>query len=139
MCRVLLIIIVVTGPVNYTVDSVHIVWIIKDCLCVPWNIESVKLFQHLLEGKWLNSVVDGDDAGTCSLQEVHMTGFDEGGDAEFEVSSPLVGDWLGQYTEDWLVGLVSCVVAHLVHHWLTFSAAQVILSVTFYTTNKLEW
>ena len=73
------------------------------------------------------------------LQEVHMTGFDEGGDAEFEVSSPLVGDWLGQYTEDWLVGLVSCVVAHLVHHWLTFSAAQVILSVTFYTTNKLEW
>lgn len=113
----LLIIIVVTGPVDHTVHCVHVVGVIEDGLGVSWNIESVKLFQHLLESQWLNSVVDWNDTGTSCLQEVHMTGLDEGGDSKFEVSSPLVGDWLGQYSKDGLVRLVTCVVTYLVHHW----------------------
>ena len=66
-------VVVVTSPVHDSVDNVNKVWIVKVELGISWNVESIQLFKELYKGFMINPVINWNDTGSSSLEEVNMT------------------------------------------------------------------
>jgi len=67
------VVIVVTSPVHDSVDNVNKVWIVKVELGISWNVESIQLLKELYKGFMINPVINWNDTGSSSLEEVNMT------------------------------------------------------------------
>lgn len=66
-------VIVVTSPVHDSVDNINKVWIVKVELGISWNVESIQLLKELYKGFMVNPVINWNDTGSSSLEEVNMT------------------------------------------------------------------
>ena len=66
-------VIVVTSPVHDSVDNINKVWIVKVELGISWNVESIQLLKELYKGFMINPVINWNDTGSSSLEEVNMT------------------------------------------------------------------
>lgn len=124
--------VVVASPLDRTPNCLQVLLIFVALFCITWDVETVDVLELLLEGLLVESVVDRDDTGAGSLQEIGVRALKEALEGETEVVVPLFGERLREDTEDGLVGLGSDVVARIEKDRLALVAAKMVCSVTLY-------
>ena len=124
--------VVFAGPLQDHAHLVDVLLIFVALLRVAWDVDAVDAVEFLDEAPLVEGVVDGDDSGARSLQEVRVRRLKEAlVVAERQRAAPLVRQRLGQHAEDWLVGPGAHVMAGVRQHCLAPVTAKVVSSVAF--------
>lgn len=88
----------------------QVLLIFNAILGVSWDINTIDTGKLFLKSFLVQGEVNGDNTGSCRLQEINMGTLKETGIGKLEVVSPLIRDGLCEHTEDWLIVLGAHVV-----------------------------